>query len=52
MSVNGCFILGLDGQTPDVFERAPELAHLRDGDALDDLLARAGDRVIASLAKE
>ena len=38
--------------TPDVFERAPELAQLRDGDTLDELLARAGDRVIASLAKE
>ena len=31
--------------TPDVYERAPELADLRDGESLDDLLARASHLV-------
>ncbi len=38
--------------TPDVYERAPELADLRDGESLDDLLARASHLVIAALATE
>ena len=36
--------------TPDVYERAPELARLRDGESLDDLLARASHLVVTALA--